>query len=67
MTIWMFYGNFDDEENNWMDTTNIYNVERDTRLSPDLQQVVAWSTTSDNRKCVENPFYFPSGSAIVFS
>ena len=30
----MFHGKFDDEGNNPMDNTNIYNIEGDNRLSP---------------------------------
>ena len=51
----MFYRAFADDGDNPMNNPNIYNVERGNRLSLALQQVQAWSTTLDNRKCVGNP------------
>jgi len=33
----MFYGTFADEGNNLVDNPNIYNEERDNKLSPGLQ------------------------------
>ena len=51
----MFYRTFADDGDNPMNNLNIYNVERSNRLSLALQQVLAWSTTLDNRKCVGNP------------
>jgi hypothetical protein len=54
-----------DEGDNNDNNPNIYNVERDNRLYTGIQQVVARSTTLDNRKCVENPFFFQSGSVII--
>ena len=38
-TIWMFYGKFADEEDNRVNNTNIYNVEGNNKLSPDLQSL----------------------------
>ena len=50
-----------------MENTNIiYNVDGDNRLSTGLHQAVALSTTTDNQKCLENPFFLKSGSVIVF-
>jgi hypothetical protein len=51
----MFYRTFADDGDNPMNNPNIYNVERGNRLSLALQQVLDWSTTLDNRKCVGNP------------
>ena len=57
MTIRMFYCKFTNEGDNPMDNhfvDNTYNrVEGDNRLSPDLQDVYARSTTPDNRKRVD--------------
>lgn len=36
-TIGMFYGLFTDEGNNPVENQDVYNVEGDNRLSPDLQ------------------------------
>ena len=49
------------------DNPNIYDVEEDNRLLTIPQQVVTQSTNPDNMKCVENPFFSQSVSAIVFS
>ena len=57
-TILMFYGTFNDEGDNPMNNPSIYNVERNNRLSPGLQQVVTLSTTLANRKFVENAVFF---------
>ena len=51
----MFYRTFADDGDKPMNNPNIYNVERGNRLSLALQQVLDWSTTLDNRKCVGNP------------
>jgi hypothetical protein len=47
----MFYRTFADDGDNPMNNPNIYNVDRNNRLSLALQQVLAWSTTIGNRKC----------------
>jgi hypothetical protein len=53
----MFYRKYADEGDNPVDNPNIYNVEENNRLSPGLQQVVAQSTTPDNRKYVKILFF----------
>ena len=37
-----------------MNNPNIYNIEGNHMLSPDLQHLDARSAARDNRKCVEN-------------
>ena len=54
----MFYGKFADDGDHPVNNPNIYNVRENNKLSAGLQQVVARSTTHDNRKCVENPVFF---------
>ena len=42
-TIWMFYGKFADKGDNPVNNTNIYNIERDNKLSPGLQPLTTES------------------------
>ena len=42
-TIWTFYGKFADMGDNPVNNTNIYNIERDNRLSPGLQPLTTES------------------------
>ena len=67
MTISDVFRKFADEGDNPVNNPNIFNIEGNHMLSPDLQHLVARSTTRDKRKCVENSSLSRPGSVIVFT
>ena len=48
-------GTFSDKGDNPVNNPNKYSTKGDNRLSRDRQHIITRLTTTDNRKCFENP------------